>query len=376
MHILIRFDLGGIETWLLNILKHYDRHLFQMDVCLIGRRGEHGVLAGDVISAGSQVHLIPLRNPILFWRKFSELSSRYQVIIVHTNPFISPFVLFPALFEGKCLRFIMLHNTKFAIPNNVLYNLVNKSLQQRFVKIISALNLLMSTGVLACSQASLDQSYSNWKKSKKFHVLHLGIETNQFTNVNHLKILRASLQIPENANVVGHVGRFDISKNHHNFIHMAKYISKKNTNTHFLLIGDGPLRPKIEQEINKLNLQERFHLTGIRRDVPQLMKIMDVAYFPSLYEGFPMTFIEAQASGLVLVTGNRPEMQEAVCPPNHPWCIIDTDDIQLSGNAILYLIANPNVRNRIAVAGKKWVARNFSIEKSVRTLEKILLNYV
>ena len=210
-------------------------------------------------------------------------------------------------------------------------------------------------------------------KDHSAEVLYYGIEIERFANAADISQLRESFGIPKDVFVVGHVGRFYQQKNHHDFIRVAKYISEINPNVHFLLVGDGPLRQDIEAQIRDANLEEKVHLTGARNDVPELLKIMDIAYFPSLHEGFPMTFIEAQVSGLALVVKARPEMREAICSRNHEWCIVESNKIEDSGNSILYLLSNPDLRRQLVTRAQMWAIENFSIRKSVLSLEGILL---
>ena len=83
-----------------------------------------------------------------------------------------------------------------------------------------------------------------------------------------------------------------------------------------MIVGDGDLRPAIEEKIQKLGLADKVILTGLRSDVPDLLQAMDVFVFPSLYEGLPVTLVEVQASGLsCLISDKVPiecKMTEAV----------------------------------------------------------------
>ena len=75
-------------------------------------------------------------------------------------------------------------------------------------------------------------------------------------------------------------------------------VIKKNQNAVLMLVGDGELRAKIEEKIDKLGLQKYVILTGVKSNVNELLMAMDVIAFPSLYEGMPNAIIEAQATGL------------------------------------------------------------------------------
>jgi len=187
--------------------------------------------------------------------------------------------------------------------------------------------------------------------------------------------LRESLAIPEESFVIGHIGRFDPEKNHLQFLKVAKRLVELYPKVFFLLVGDGPLRHEIELQINQMGLSNHFHLTGVRSDVPDLMTVMDIAFYPSLHEGFPLTFIEAQVNGLVVVTGLRSELQESICPENHPFCIVDTTCVEACSQKILYLLIHLDIRKKIKDLGRVWAIEHFSIQKSVSSLETNIEQY-
>ena len=136
-------------------------------------------------------------------------------------------------------------------------------------------------------------------------IIRNGIDFNRFTNVRITKKeKRKELAIPEDAFVVGHVGRFCEQKNHKMIIELLKYIYQRNNNVFLLLVGDGPLENEIRHRLNSGVLQGRYLILSHRSDIPELMKAMDVFLFPSFYEGLPVTLIEAQVSKLPCVVSD------------------------------------------------------------------------
>lgn len=98
--------------------------------------------------------------------------------------------------------------------------------------------------------------------------------------------------------VVGHVGRFSAPKNHERMLKIFANLSKHEPRARLLLVGDGALRGRIEQDVRALGLEEKVTLAGVRADIPALLSAMDVFLFPSHFEGLGVALIEAQASGL------------------------------------------------------------------------------
>ena len=102
----------------------------------------------------------------------------------------------------------------------------------------------------------------------------------------------------ENAFVVGHVGRFNLQKNHRFILNAFICLKEWIPQAKLLLVGDGELRPQIEQMIREKRLSDSVVLTGVRKDTEKLYQAMDVFILPSLFEGLPVTGIEAQYEGL------------------------------------------------------------------------------
>ena len=105
--------------------------------------------------------------------------------------------------------------------------------------------------------------------------------------------------------VIGHVGRFFPQKNHRFLIEIFKEIHDRNADAVLLLVGGGELddslKNEIKQKVEDLGLTDCVQFLGVREDVNELMQAFDLFLLPSLFEGLPVTMVEAQASGLPCV---------------------------------------------------------------------------
>ncbi|WP_377644192.1 glycosyltransferase [Oryzobacter terrae] len=113
--------------------------------------------------------------------------------------------------------------------------------------------------------------------------------------------LRADLMLPDDALVVGHVARFVPVKNQGFLVEVARRWAAQGDPVHLVLVGEGPDRPAVEATVAAAGLTGRVHLTGLRTDIPGVMADLDVLVLPSLWEGAPITLVEAQASGVPCV---------------------------------------------------------------------------
>lgn len=137
-------------------------------------------------------------------------------------------------------------------------------------------------------------------------VIRNGIDFDRFANVQESKeTIRKSLGIPNDAFVIGHVGRFVEQKNHAHIIDIFENYKKKNPEAFLLLVGSGPLENDIRSKVSNLKLDDSCLFLSHRSDIPAIMKAMDVFLFPSLYEGLPITLIEAQVSRLPCIVSDK-----------------------------------------------------------------------
>ena len=135
-------------------------------------------------------------------------------------------------------------------------------------------------------------------------VLKNGINIDAFTGVHESKTeIRKELGFPEDAFIIGHVGRFTKVKNHLFIIEIFKELLKYR-NAHLVLVGDGELLGAVSERIKRLGIEDKVTILSHRRDVPKILKSLDIFLFPSLYEGLSVSLIEAQAAGLRCVISN------------------------------------------------------------------------
>lgn len=137
-----------------------------------------------------------------------------------------------------------------------------------------------------------------------------GVDFEKFRNPTKSSVeFRKEVGIPENAFVVGHVGRFSAVKNHAFLVSVFVEVSKRKSDSHLLLTGSGPLEDEVRKQMCDLGLEGSLTILSNRADIPDILNATDVFVFPSKYEGFPMTLIEAQVAGLRCVVSDTVSKQ-------------------------------------------------------------------
>jgi glycosyltransferase involved in cell wall biosynthesis len=279
-------------------LKHIDRSKYQFDFLVHGTTP--GAYDEEVKALGARI--IPClkpSNPLQYAVNFRRILRQYgpfDCVHSHVHHF-SGYVLMLACMMRVPMRVAHSHNDTRAIDHGSAF------LRRAY---LSAMEMLIGHFATAGVAVSGDAARSLFSESRKsdarFSLCPLGIDLRPFAQQVDPRQVRSELGLPQDAFVVGHVGRFVEQKNHRFLVEIAERLCKLEPKAIFLLVGDGPLKPEIEKLVRSRGLRERFVFTGVRPDVLRLMKgAMDFFLFPSLYEGLGLVLWEAQAAGLTCV---------------------------------------------------------------------------
>lgn len=167
----------------------------------------------------------------------------------------------------------------------------------------------------ACSkQAGIDTFGQAVLESGRCAIINNGVDTEDLKNRARKRDSYREMLDLNDRTTFGHVGRFISVKNHEFLIRVFAEIVCKLPDAQLLLVGDGPMRPKIETMIKNLHLENNVHFTGVRDDVPELLSAMDVFLFPSKKEGLPVSVVEAQAIGLPVLLSDGVTEAAAILP--------------------------------------------------------------
>ena len=224
---------------------------------------------------------------------------------------------------------------------------------------------------LAVSRKAAEALFgSTWEADQRWRVLHCGLDLESFRCSVVYNTARTQLGLPEDAFVIGHVGRFVEVKNHGFLIQVLLELVKHEPKTYLLLVGDGPLRSAIEQQVTQAGLVDRVVFAGSRSDVPYLMlSAMDAFLFPSLYEGLGLVLIEAQAAGLACILSDVvPEEADIVKPLVYRLSLLQPAAVWAEA-----VLATRNVEPVIAPTAALEIVQKsvFNISRSVEQLEQI-----
>lgn len=168
---------------------------------------------------------------------------------------------------------------------------------------------------LACSvEAGIDRFGQTIVEGQHFHIVPNAIDTTCYacTNEQHLQAKEALgyAGMP----LVGHIGRMTAAKNQRFLLEVFKSVLANKPQVHLLLLGDGPLRESLKKHAQRLGIAQAVEFCGVKDNVADYLKAMDVFVMPSHREGLPVVSVEAQATGLPCILSDAVSSEAALLP--------------------------------------------------------------
>jgi len=310
LHVVGGMVRAGVETWLMQALRLLDPRRVHVDFLV--HTNEPCAYDQEIEARGSR--LLRCTEPYFspaYGRRVSSLIRAfgpYSAVHSHVHHF-SGYLLWLARLAG--------------VPERIAHSHSDTSRQDARAAWMRRLYLgwakqriqLNATRLVAASRAAGRALYGGaWGSDRRQLLLHCGIDLAPFRHPPSRKEIRESLGIRDDDFVIGHTGRFAAPKNHPFLLEVAAEISRIRPNTRLLLVGDGPGRAELESRARDLGIHERTIFAGVRSDVPALLAAMDVFVFPSLWEGLPLTLLEAQAAGLPCIVSDVVSEEADIIP--------------------------------------------------------------
>ncbi|SFH76540.1 glycosyltransferase family 1 protein [Pisciglobus halotolerans] len=298
LHFQGRMGKGGAETFMMNAYRNIDRSKFQFDFLIYNDFKDVKTYNQEIHHLGGKIYSVPnpKKNIIGYIKAVNDLLKEKHFDIVHSEVFFGGGLnLWLANQAGIKKRIVHSHATSDGKGNHLVY----KGIRKVFDKLMKE----NATDYLACSNEAGIALYGN---EQPFIFVPNGIDLEKYQNVTESKKdIRKKLNIGEDNVVIGNIGRFEEQKNHRFLIDIFQSVLKKQPNATLLLIGEGSLLKEIKQIVKEKKMENHVQFLGSRDDIPELLKAMDVFLMPSLYEGLPISAVEAQAAKLKLVLSDE-----------------------------------------------------------------------
>lgn len=256
-------------------------------------------------------------------------------------------------------------------PHGWAFNMRQSSKKQQLYRIVEKTLAPMSDKIVCISQAEIKSALKNKIcQSEKLQLIYNGIDIKQIESTK--SIHRKDLGIPQDAFVVGQVGRLSKQKSPDIFVKAAAKIKKKIPTAFFLMVGDGDERVQIEQLIKKYNLKDSFKITGWVKNSSEYMKIMNVGTLLSRWEGFGLVLPEYMINKVPVVASSVDAIPEIV-KNNETGYLVNVDNPEEVAKKVIDIYFKPEIYSKLVQNAYQFAKDEFSAQ---RVSNQILKLYV
>jgi glycosyltransferase involved in cell wall biosynthesis len=357
MFVTSRMCIGGEEMLLVELIRRLDRSRFAPELCCLKFRGELGEKLANEIPVWS--NLLACKWDFRVWGRLTQLLRRRRidaVITVGTGGDRMFWGRLAALRAGVPVIMSAIHSTGW--PTRIEW--LNRKLATVTDAFIAVANLQRQYLVQHAGCPP-----------EKMHVIPNGVDTRRFQPRRRNDNLAEQLGIPASAPVAGVVAEMRPEKNLSLWLQAAVEVRKQVPTAHFLIVGDGQQRDALETMARQLRIERYTHFAGRRRDVPELLALMDVFVLSSTMEANPVSILEAMAGGKPVVSTDVGSISEAVVEARTGY-LVASDDCDALAGRIAHLLMNHAEATGMGQEGRRRIVDRFSVEQMVRGYEDLI----
>lgn len=296
VHNIASLHLGGSQAFVMNMYRNIDRSKVQFDFVVTPETKEG--FYDEITNLGGKIFSCPRykgTNHIQYnhiqynkwWDDFFNEHPEYKVIHGHVRSTASIYLKI-----AKRHGLVTIAHSHSTSNGNGISAIVKRIMQLPIRK--------QADYLFACSDKAGKWLYGEKAITQQnYYMIPNGVDLKRFEfDVNKRNQMRMTLGIKKDMMILGHIGRLSTPKNHKFLLNVFNKYHKINSNSKLLLVGDGELFDCIKEHIDKLNISDAVIMTGSKQNTEDYYQVMDIFVFPSLWEGLPVSVVEAQANGL------------------------------------------------------------------------------
>lgn len=288
--------IGGISEYMMNISKNIDSSDIQFDYLIAGKDSYY---AKRIKERGGEIFYYTSKKKSRFkylkdiFRTMKKLKHDHKILYFNSSGIYNIFpYLIAIMFRYKII--IHAHNAK---TNNI----------NSFYRFLNFINHFIINNI-KCIKFSCSDVAAEWVfgKNKEYIQINNGIDVEKYIfNLKERKYIRKKLNISEEEILLGNVGRLVEAKNPFFLLKILKQINKKNNIYKLILVGDGELKEQLIKKSKQMKIEDKVIFYGNSSNVNELLQAIDLFVMPSLYEGFPISLVEAQTAGLKCIVSDN-----------------------------------------------------------------------
>ena len=342
--------IGGAQKLMLTFAEQARVHQVKLTVVSLSEFSQGMVLAEDLRAIGAEVLVFPAKNLFTFarLRDFTRFLKERKFSVVHTHLTYANII---AGLAGKITRTPListLHST--AVDRRHAHFLRDKI----ELMILSSVNKVLGVG------KSVSDIYEPIL-GREVSVLANAVDENTKLTKQEYKMLRAQIGLASSQPTFISVGRLSPDKDVDGLLQAFSIIRKSAQNAALLIVGDGELRPELEEKAQSLGLEKAVFWLGMRNDVPKLLAVSDVYISASRREGLPISLLEAMMAALPMVVTDVGEVAALV--GNDAGILVPHSEPTLLAEAALRVLEMPNYGKVLGEAGLARARKDYGAEQ-------------
>jgi len=366
LYVITKLELGGAQKQLLSLIRHLDKKRFRLFLFT----AKDGLLLCETLSINGLIVKKSrwLERPINPLKDLLALIETYRFIkknnieIVHTHS--SKAGILGRLAARLAKVEVIIHTV-----HGWSFNDYQPRVERLFFIWLERLSARFSDKLVVVSYYDRQKGLDNHiGKENKYSLIRYGVDYAEF-NIKDQNI-REELGINPNDLAVGMIACFKPQKSPRDFIRLAFLTKRILPDARFLLVGDGALRKKIEKLIHKFNLEKQIILTGWRRDIPRILSAIDVFVLTSLWEGLPISVLEAMATSKPVITTHTGGVAEIIIEGKSGFLVPPGDTNKMS-EKLAILLKDKNLRTQMGQNAKDSLDSNLTITNMIRSNENL-----
>jgi glycosyltransferase involved in cell wall biosynthesis len=353
------FKIGGTERQFTNLAMTIDSSRFDLHLGCLQNYGELLAEIETLNIPRPEFHIASLYGPKTLWQtlRLARYIRRHSIQVVHSYGFYANVFSVPAA---------RLAGTPFVVASIRDTGDILTALQRRVQRTICWFAHCVLVNAEAIRQVLIEEGYN----PRKIVVIRNGIVMSRFEKQQKGSALRQGLGLSPSHRIVLVSSRLNQMKGIEYFLDAAAVVARTFPDVRFLVVGDGAHRKELEERCRRLGLEQKTMFTGFRTDVPELLAETTLSVLPSLSEGLSNSLLESMASGVAVIAatvGGNPEIIE----DGVSGLLVPPRDAEALAEAMIKLLADPDLRARYGRAGKRRVSEVFSMGRSVGDTERL-----
>lgn len=366
LFIITKLELGGAQKQLLSLINSLDRSRFNLHLFT----AREGFLVEDALSIAD---LAVYRSRFLEWPvnpikdilallEIRRYIKKNKITIVHTHSSKAGIVgRWAAYFSGVKTIVHTVHGWPF--------NEYQAPWLRALYIWLERISCGLTSRIIVVSRHDREVGLRNGiGEPGKYRLVRYGINRLGFSV--EAGSIRKEFGFAESDVVVGSIACFKPQKSPEDFVRLASSVAKRVPSAKFLLVGDGKLRPSISKLISEYGLGSRITLAGWRRDIPRVISAMDIFVLTSLWEGLPISVLEAMAAAKPVVVTDTGGIREVISNGVNGY-LVSRGNVNQMSDAVIAVLRDNGLKVALGQTAAKSITDDLSVETMSRATENI-----